>query len=79
MALESKKKDNLTNKVCALPTKDGDAGLYTSIKPRRPTSPRRTSPSSAGSMASGNPGLGSTAGSSGRKSASKALSDRYFL
>ena len=52
--LESKKKDDLANKVCALLTKDGDAGLYTPIKPRK--SPRRMSPSSVGSMASGHPG-----------------------
>ena len=71
-AMESKKKDNLANKVCALLTKDGDAGLYTPIKPRR--SPRRTPPSSVGSMASGRPGPGSIMGSSGHKSASKALS-----
>ena len=61
--LESKKKDDLANKVCALLTKDGDASPYTPIKPRR--SPRRTPPSSVGSMASGHPGPSSIAGSSG--------------
>ena len=70
--MEPKKKDDLANQVCALLTKDGDAGLYAPTKPRR--SPRRASPKSVGRMASGHPGPGSVAGSSGRKSASKALS-----
>ena len=73
--MEPKKKDDLANKVCALLTKDGDAGLYTPIKPRR--SPRGASPASVGSMASGHPGLESMAGSSGRKSVSKALSGAF--
>ena len=70
--LASKTKGDLANKVCALLLKDGDAGLYTPIKPRR--SPRRTSPSSVGSMMIGHLGPSSIAGSSGRKSASKVLS-----
>ena len=73
--LASQKKDDLANKVCALLTKDGDAGLYTPIKPRRP--PRRTPPSSVGGMASGHPGPSSIARSSGRKGASKALSGSF--
>ena len=44
--LESKKKDDLANKVCTILTKGDDAGPYTPAKPRR--SPRRTSPSSVG-------------------------------
>ena len=67
-AMEPKKKDDLANEVCALLTKYGGAGQYTPIKPRR--SPRRASPKSVGSMASGS---GSMAGSSGQKSASKTL------
>ena len=59
---ESKKKDDLAKKVCALLTKDDDAGPYTPIKPRR--SLRRMSPSDVGSMASGHPGPSSMAGSS---------------
>ena len=74
--LESKKKDDLAKKVCALLTKDGDAGPYTPIKPRR--SPRRTSPSSVGSMVSGHPRPSSIVGSSGgRKGVSKALSTDF--
>ena len=69
--MEPKKKDDLANQVCALLTKDGDAGLYTPTKPRR--SPHMASPQSVGSIASGHPGSGSMAGSSGRKSAPKAL------
>ena len=33
--MEPKKKDDLAKKVCALLTKDGDAGPYTPLKPRR--------------------------------------------
>ena len=73
--LESKKKSDLANKVCALLAKDGDAGRYTPIQPRR--SPRRVSPSSVGSMASGHLGPGSITGSSGRNSASKAPSGAF--
>ena len=61
-SMEPKKEDDLSNKlnkVCALLTKDGDAGLYTPTKPRR--SPRGASPKSVGSMASGHPGSGSMA------------------
>ena len=72
-AMEPKKKGDLAKQVCALLTKDEDAGPYTPIKPRR--SPCRTPPASVGSMASGHPGPSSMAGPSGpRKSASKALS-----
>ena len=79
--MEPKKTDYLANKVCALLTNGGDAGLYTPIKPR--ISPHRASPSSVGSMASGHAGHGSLSGSSGRKSVSKALSvsfgDDHFM
>ena len=71
-ALEPNETGDLAKKVCALLRKDDDAGLYTPTKPRR--SPRRTSPTSVGSMASGHPGPLSMAGSSARRSASKALS-----
>ena len=63
---------DLANKVCGHLTKDGDAGIYTPLKLRR--SPRRMSPSSVSSMASSHPGHASMVESSGRKSASKALS-----
>ena len=69
-AVEPKKTDDLAKKVCALLGEDDDAGTYTPTKPRR--SPRRTSPASVGSMASGM--LSSMGGSTSRKSASKALS-----
>ena len=68
-AVESKKKDDLAKKVCAL---FDDAGPYTPAKPRR--NPRRASPASVGSMASGVPAPVSIGGSSSRKSVSKALS-----
>ena len=53
---------------------DDDAGPYTPVKLRRSPAPRRASPASVGSMASGRPGPPSMGGSTGRKSASKALS-----
>ena len=68
-AVEPKKKDDLAKKVCAL---FDDAGPYTPAKPRR--NPRRASPASVGSMASGVPAPVSIGGSSSRKSVSKALS-----
>ena len=75
-AMEPKKKDDLENKVCALLTKDGDAvgdaGHYTPTQPRR--SPQRAPPKSAGSMETSGPSGSMVTGSSGRKSASKALS-----
>ena len=71
-AVEPKKTDDLAKKVCALLGGDDDAGTYTPAKPRR--SPRRTSPASVGSMASGMPGPPSMGGSTSRRSASKALS-----
>ena len=73
--VESKKKGDLATKVCALLTTKGAAGLYTPIKLRR--SPRRASPSSVGSTASGHTGPGSIAGPSGRKGASKAPSSAF--
>ena len=69
--VEPKNTDGLAKNVCALLGSNDDAGLHTPTKPRR--SPRK-SPTSVGSMASGHPGPSSVAGSSSRRSASKALS-----
>ena len=71
-AKEPKKKDDLTNKVCTLLTKDGETGYYTPTKPRR--TPRRASPQSTGSMDTSGPAGSMRMGSSGRKSASNAPS-----
>ena len=69
-ARESKKTDDLANKVCALLTKEGNLREYTPTKPRR--SPWRASSQSGGSTdTSGPPGSMKT-GSSGLKSSSKA-------
>ena len=70
--MEPQKKGDLTNNVYALLTKDGDAGQsYT-----HPTGeiPAKGAPKSAGSMDTSGPSGSMVGGSSGRKSASKALS-----
>ena len=74
-AVEPKKTDDLAKRVCALFGGDDDAGPYTPVKLRR--SPRRTSPASVGSMASGMLVPSSMGGSTSRKSASKALSGDF--
>ena len=71
-AKELKKKDDLANKVCALLNKNGDAIDYKPTKPGR--SSRRASPKSAGSMDTRSPVGSMRTGSSGLRSASKALS-----
>ena len=70
--MEPKTTDDLANKVCALLTKDGSPKKYTSITPRR--SQRRASPRSVGSMDTSGPSGSMKTGSSGLKSAPKALS-----
>ena len=70
-AKEPRRSDDLANKVCALLNKDSSPVKYTQTTPRR--SPWRTPPRSVGSMDTRGPSGSMKTGSSGLKSASRAL------